>query len=426
MAKIAILGQGYVGLTTGIGLASLGHNVIGIDVDESKIARLTSGKIPIYEPGLEELMKTVVDRGFLEFSNSLDLIDKNIEMVFICVATPTSESGEADLSYVESALSQASKRLSAGSLVVMKSTVPIGTCDRLSGLLKERDIEIASNPEFLSEGNALSEFQNPSRIIVGADNEEAQSRVMDLYESINAPKILCDLTSAETIKHASNSFLALKLSFVNELARLCEVAGADISQVTYGMSLDSRIGDKFLRPGPGWGGSCFPKDTEELAFSSRKFGAPMETVEAAISSNKSTKGRVVESLVAKVGGDVSGKTVAVWGLAFKANTDDTRSSPAVEFIEALINLGAEVRVFDPVANSNGIENVKFCTSALEACEGASALAVLTEWEEFSKVDVSKVALAMGGNPIIFDTRGVLDKDSWSKTFMGFSVLGKSN
>jgi UDPglucose 6-dehydrogenase len=426
MAKIAILGQGYVGLTTGIGLASLGHNVTGIDVDESKIARLTSGKIPIYEPGLEELMKTVVDKRFLKFSSSLDAIDKSTEMVFICVATPTSESGEADLSYVEMSLSQAIDRLSSGSLVVIKSTVPIGTCARLSSSLKNLNIEIVSNPEFLSEGNALGEFQNPSRIIVGADNEDAQSRVMDLYESINAPKMLCDLTSAETIKHASNSFLALKLSFVNELARLCEVAGADISQVTYGMSLDSRIGDKFLRPGPGWGGSCFPKDTEELAFSSRKLGAPMETVEAAISSNKSTKRRVVDALVSKVGGDISGKTVAVWGLAFKANTDDTRSSPAVEFIEALVDLGAAVRVFDPVANSNGIDNVKSCKSALEACEGASALAVLTEWEEFTKVDVNEVERVIGRNPIIFDTRGILDQESWSNTFVGFSVLGKSN
>jgi UDPglucose 6-dehydrogenase len=249
---------------------------------------------------------------------------------------------------------------------------------------------------------------------------------MDLYEGINAPKFMCGLTSAETVKHASNSFLALKLSFVNELARVCEVVGADVSEVTYGMSLDSRIGDKFLKPGPGWGGSCFPKDTEELAISSRKLGAPMETVEAAISSNKRTKERVVESLVAKFGGDISGKTVAVWGLAFKANTDDTRSSPAIELIASLIDLGAAVRVFDPVANSNEIENVKLCKSALEACEGASALAVLTEWEEFSKVDVNEVALAMGGNPIIFDTRGILDTESWSKTFVGFSAIGRSN
>jgi UDPglucose 6-dehydrogenase len=425
MTKITILGQGYVGLTTGIGLASLGHNVTGIDLDESKIARLMSGKIPIYEPGLEALMKTVVDKGFLEFSRSLDGIDKSTDMVFICVATPTSESGEADLSYVESSLSQAIERLSAGSVVVMKSTVPIGTCNRLSALVKERNIEIASNPEFLSEGNALGEFQNPSRIIVGADSEETQKRVMNLYQSIDAPKMMCGLTSAETIKHASNSFLALKLSFVNELARLCEVAGADTSEVTYGMSLDSRIGDKFLKPGPGWGGSCFPKDTEELAFSSRKLGARMETVEAAISSNKRTKSRVVEALVAKVGGDISGKTVAVWGLAFKANTDDTRSSPAVEFIQALNDLGATVRAFDPVANSNGIENVVFCKSALEACEGVSVLAVLTEWDEFSKVDVNEVKLAMEDNPVVYDTRGILDRESWSKTFAGFSVLGKS-
>ena len=424
MTKIAILGQGYVGLTTGIGLASLGHNVTGIDIDESKIARLRSGKIPIYEPGLEELMKTAVDKGFLEFSSSIDVIDKTTEMVFICVATPTSESGEADLSHVEKSLSQATEKLSPGSLVIMKSTVPIGTCARLSPLLKEQNIEIASNPEFLSEGNSLVEFQNPSRIIVGANNQETQTRVMNLFASIKAPKMLCGLNSAETIKHASNSFLALKLSYVNELARLCEVAGADISEVTYGMSLDSRIGNKFLKPGPGWGGSCFPKDTEELAFSSRKFGAPMETLEAAISSNKSTKKRVVDALVAKVGGDISGKTVAVWGLAFKANTDDTRSSPAVEFIEALIYLGATVRVFDPVANVNGIENFKFCKSALEACEGASVLAVLTEWNEFSTVDVNEVEMAMNQNPVIYDTRGILDVGTWSKTFAGFSVLGK--
>jgi UDPglucose 6-dehydrogenase len=369
-------------------------------------------------------MKTVVDKGFLEFSRSLDGIDKSTDMVFICVATPTSESGEADLSYVESSLSQASERLSAGSVVVMKSTVPIGTCDRLSALLKERNIEIVSNPEFLSEGNALGEFQNPSRIIVGADSEETQKRVMNLYQSIDAPKMMCGLTSAETIKHASNSFLALKLSFVNELARLCEVAGADTSEVTYGMSLDSRIGDKFLSPGPGWGGSCFPKDTREIVFTGQSLGSPLFTVEAAVKSNLSRINSIATSVASDLGQNLLGLKVAIWGLAFKANTDDTRDSPSIGISRILADLGAEVVVYDPMAKGGDMDWLTMADSPLAACEGASALLVLTEWPEFSDVEPRLVKERLTASPIIVDTRRVLDAQAWSTFFSKFRVIGQ--
>lgn len=419
MSRIAVVGQGYVGLTTSIGLSSLGHEVIGIDINDDRIKQLQSGQIPIYEPGLEELMNQVVQQGLLGFSNSFDSVSETTEFAFICVATPTSESGRADLTYVDSAIEMVADNLQPESIIVIKSTVPIGTSGSFAEFLSQKNIKIASNPEFLSEGNALFEFQNPSRIVVGADDTKTQQRVTALYDQIDAPRMMCGLTSAETIKHASNSFLAIKLSYVNELAALCEKTGAVLSEVTHGMSLDMRIGDKFLEPGPGWGGSCFPKDTAELAYSAKQLDAQMRTVEAAIESNSRTKDRIVQSIISLAGGSVAGKTVAIWGLAFKANTDDTRDSPAVHVAKALSSQGANIKAYDPIATSNEIENAIMCSSALEACAEASVLVVLTEWKEFGLIPAEHAREVMAGDAAVFDTRNVLDTKNWSRDFTNF-------
>jgi UDPglucose 6-dehydrogenase len=305
---------------------------------------------------------------------------------------------------------------------VMKSTLPIGTAQNLSKKLSSKNLEVVSSPEFLAEGSALDDFHNPSRIVIGSDNPEAATKVMELFEGISAPRILCSLTSAETIKHASNSFLAVKLSYINELAALCNRTGALMSEVTLGMSLDPRIGDKFLRPGPGWGGSCFPKDTSELAKSAKELGAPMLTVEAAIASNAVTKTRVIELIQDQLGGTVTGKNVAIWGLAFKAMTDDIRESPAVEIMNILLDKGATVRAFDPIAKITPRENLNITNSPLEACAGAQALVVLTEWSEFSDIDPNDLRAVMAKDPQVFDTRGVLDSTKWSQVFPRFKAL----
>jgi len=419
LAKIAVIGLGYVGLTSAIGLANLGHNVYGVDIAPAKVEQIKSGALPFYEEGLEGLLeKVLVDKTFTA-NSSYDVVDEQIEFVFICVATPEGESGNADLSFVNSAVDMVSSKLNRNSVVVMKSTLPIGTAEKFSRKLAYRGIAVATNPEFLAEGSALQDFQKPSRIVVGAQDLETATRVMNLYEGISAPILMCGLTSAETIKHASNSFLAIKLSFVNELAALCGATGASMLEVTKGVSLDPRIGDKFLKPGPGWGGSCFPKDTSELAQTAKKFGATMLTVEAAIASNTLTKVRVIEAIETQLDGDLKGKTIAIWGLAFKANTDDTRDSPALEIVNALTKKGAHVKAFDPMVRAHPGATFLPVQSALDACVSAVALIVLTEWSEFSLIKPREVEHVMEPDPFILDTRGVLDSRAWLEVFGGY-------
>jgi UDPglucose 6-dehydrogenase len=398
--------------------------VVGIDINSSRVEKIKSGRLPFFEVGLEAEMLLSFKMKKLEIYSSFEYLHKETEFVFVCVATPEGESGKADLTFVESAISLATPRLSGGegTIIVMKSTLPIGTAQNLSKKLSSKNLEVVSSPEFLAEGSALDDFHNPSRIVIGSDNPEAATKVMELFEGISAPRILCSLTSAETIKHASNSFLAVKLSYINELAALCNRTGALMSEVTLGMSLDPRIGDKFLRPGPGWGGSCFPKDTSELAKSAKELGAPMLTVEAAIASNAVTKTRVIELIQDQLGGTVTGKNVAIWGLAFKAMTDDIRESPAVEIMNILLDKGATVRAFDPIAKITPRENLNITNSPLEACAGAQALVVLTEWSEFSDIDPNDLRAVMAKDPQVFDTRGVLDSTKWSQVFPRFKAL----
>jgi UDPglucose 6-dehydrogenase len=311
----------------------------------------------------------------------------------------------------------------SGSVIVIKSTVPVGTCQSISERLKGTGLSVVSNPEFLAEGSALSDFEHPSRIVVGCDAELSGERVMNLYEGIDSPRMVCDLNSAELIKLASNAFLAIKLSYVNEITELCEKVEADASDVLKGMSLDSRIGSKFLIPGPGWGGSCFPKDTLALASISQKNGSPNGVLEAAIESNVKTFSRVARRVKSLLGGTLEGQKIAVWGIAFKANTDDTRDSPAIEVIRRLLSEGSQICAYDPKAlapNISGLDQVK---SALEATRNSDALLVLTEWNEFANIEPKKVAELMSGT-VVLDTRGVLPEDKWASEFESFHVLGK--
>jgi UDPglucose 6-dehydrogenase len=424
MAEVAVLGLGYVGITSLVGLAKLGHSVLGLDVDISKVSSLKNGLVPIHEPGLNETYRDELNSGRIRFSSSYESLRGFSGIVIVCVSTPATEQGGANLEYLESAIDSLVDVLSRGSIVTIKSTVPIGTCENLSRDLESHGIEIASNPEFLAEGRALADFLEPSRIVVGAKNRAVVDSVMGLFKSIIAPRLVCDLATAESIKYASNSFLALRLSFVNEIASLSEQTGADTSKVLFGMSLDDRIGNKFLSPGPGWGGSCFPKDTRELAFTGRNLGAPLLTVEAAIASNQHQIQSVSAAVAKHFGEDLTGVKIAIWGLAFKANTNDTRDSPSLTVSKTLSDHGAEVVVYDPLAKGDEMNWFKMVESPSVACEGASALLVLTEWPEFAEVNPELVKQSLSQSALIYDTRRILDPKKWSEVFSNFKIIGQ--
>jgi UDPglucose 6-dehydrogenase len=424
VAEVAVLGLGYVGIASLVGLAKLGHNVIGVDTNATKISSLRSGQLPIHEPALRNFYGEVLDSGKVELSSSYEDLSGFNGIVIVCVSTPATESGGANLDNLESAIASLTAVISEGSIIAVKSTVPIGTCESLSKKLEPFGIRVASNPEFLAEGRALEDFLEPSRIVVGSESKEVADSVMSLYELIDSPRLVCGLATAESIKYASNAFLAVKLSFVNEIASLSERTGADTSEVLLGMSMDERIGDKFLSPGPGWGGSCFPKDTKEIVFAGQSLGSPLLTVEAAVESNQNQIHSISNAVVSFFGGNLSGLKVAIWGLAFKANTDDTRDSPSIEISRKLAGLGAEVVVYDPMAKNIDMNWITMMDSAVAACDGASALLVLTEWPEFSEVDPVLVKTRLNISPLIFDTRRILNSTKWSSVFDNFRVLGQ--
>jgi UDPglucose 6-dehydrogenase len=424
VANIVVVGLGYVGLTTMVGLAGLGHRVLGLDVSELKVSQVESGDVPFYEEGLSEALEELTRSDLISFSSSYDRIDENHEFAFVCVSTPQAPSGAADLRMVDNAIDSLIKVLSPGSIVVIKSTVPVGTCSSLAKQLSRSDLHIVSNPEFLSEGRALEDFANPTRIVVGSETLEVSEKVMSLYEDIDCPKINCELAAAELIKHGSNAFLALKLSYVNELAAFSEAVGADITTVTAGMGMDPRIGDRFLQPGPGWGGSCFPKDTQALAFNADSVGVDMKTVKAAIASNAAAMERVFSRVLKLFDGNLQDKKIAVWGLSFKAGTDDTRDSPAVEIVRKLSNHGAKVLAFDPMAKLPPGEEIARSDTEIDAALDAQVLLVLTEWEQFARVEPRSVKAAMAKDAIVLDCRLVLDATSWKQHFERFMVVGK--
>lgn len=414
MAQIAILGTGYVGLCTAAGFSKLGHRVKCFDVVESKIQLLQSAIIPIYEEGLKEIVAEGLGSGTLSFHTQLEDVTEDTEFVFICVPTPQDEDGSADLSYVLAATANVSPLLSDGVTIVVKSTVPVGTAEKVVNAINRPTLNYVSNPEFLREGSAIWDFFHPDRIVVGSDSQKAASEVADLYRQPTVPKVVTSPSSAELIKYAANSFLAIKLSFVNEIAGICEQSGAEINDVIEGIGLDSRIGSKFLNPGPGWGGSCFPKDTRALLAIAESVGVPSEIVKAAVSSNIHTFDRIVNRLSAQFSSGLNGKKIAIWGLAFKANTDDTRESPALEIAQRLLVQGAILTAFDPIAKvPTNLQLIAQCSDPKDAVSGADALLVLTEWPEFSTYDASEFTSLMN-SPLVFDTRRILN-NSWDSS-----------
>ncbi len=421
MSKIAVIGTGYVGLTTSIGLASLGHKVIGFDIDPTKIEKLKNEELPIHEPGLTEMLIQAKSDGNLLFSTDLEESVKDADFVFTCVPTPQDEDGSADLSYVISASDSIKHHLKSGAIVVTKSTVPVGSAQRVELTLNRNDVHVVSNPEFLREGSAVADFKYPDRIVVGAKSELIGQKVMDLYQKIECPKIITSQSSAELIKYASNSFLAIKLSFVNDIAALCELADADAMQVMEGIGLDSRIGNKFLNPGPGWGGSCFPKDTRALASISNDFGIQMPLIDAALESNEKAHKRVADRVMNALGGSLVGTSIGVLGMTFKADTDDTRESPAIAVIERLIGRGAKVKAFDPLIRSYSLTGLEVVDSALDAARDVDALLVLTEWNEFKDLSPQDLLTVMRKNFVV-DTRNLLDKKSWMDAGARFPSL----
>jgi len=424
--RTAVIGTGYVGLTTGACLAHLGHHVICADIDSEKIAKLRAGFIPIVELGLSELVKNGIASGHLSFVVGSAEAVKNCEIAFLCVPTPQGEDGSADLTYIQQAAKDISASLPFEAIVVNKSTVPVGSTKVVERALERPDVKVVSNPEFLREGSAVQDFLKPDRVVIGSDDQAAAMKVAALYDGLATRVVITDPASAETIKYAANAFLATKLSFINAIAAICEGVGADINDVVVGMGSDKRIGESFLRPGPGWGGSCFPKDSRALIKIAQDANYSFDLLKGVITVNDEQFNRVVDKIVQAIGGDVNGKTIAIWGFTFKAGTDDLRDSPSIQVIQRLINRGAKVQGFDPtVANlKTGIpENVKVCGSAIEATVGADALAVLTEWEDFKWVSPIEVAAVMRGKQII-DARNLLSRKDWERAGFDYQGIGR--
>jgi len=408
--NITMIGAGYVGLTTGACLAELGHRVICVDQDENRVAMLRRGDIPIYEPGLEELVARHGAAGALRFSCDSSTAVKAADAVFLAVGTPSRRDGDVDLSFVEAAARQIAPALPPNCVVVVKSTVPVGTCRFLREVIAESraalDFSVASNPEFLREGSAVSDFLNPDRVVIGSDDARARGLLEAIYAPFRARgvPVLCTTNgNAELIKYSANAFLALKIGFINDVADLCEQAGGDVGTVALGIGLDKRIGQSFLAAGPGFGGSCFPKDTRTFAATGRRFGAPQTLVETLIESNEARRQRLAERILAALGPRLRGARVAVLGLAFKADTDDVREAASLAIIPILQEAGCAVRASDPKANDAAarvLSGVQFFSDPLEAAKGADLVAVLTEWEAFRRLDLGRLAQAMRGDTLV--------------------------
>ena len=423
MAHLAIIGTGYVGLTTGACLAHLGHDVVCADIDEEKVAGLSRGEVPIVEEGLGDLVVEGLANGRLQFVvGALEAVS-DCEAAFLCVPTPQGGDGSVDLSFVEAAVAEMAEAMPPAALIVNKSTVPVGSTQVVERVMQRTDVKVVSNPEFLREGSAVRDFLFPDRIVIGSDDQEAAEKVASFYDDIDAPILITDPASAETIKYASNAFLATKLSFVNALAAVCEGVGADVNDVVKGLGYDRRIGHQYLQPGPGWGGSCFPKDTMALLRIAESGGYDFRFLGGVIAVNEEQFNRVADKVSKAVGGDLSGRTVAVWGLTFKAGTDDMRDSPSLSVIDRLLADGATVRAFDPtVATHRGglDERVAVGSDPLVVCKGADVVVVLTEWDEFADIDPAEVATLMVGRGVV-DTRNLLDRDAW--VGQGFDYVG---
>jgi UDPglucose 6-dehydrogenase len=426
-----MIGSGYVGLVSGACFADFGHDVTCVDKDESRIAALERGEIPIFEPGLEEIVATNVRQKRLSFTRNLAPAVAAADAVFIAVGTPSRRGdGHADLGYVYAAAAEVADALEGFTVIVTKSTVPVGTGDEIERIIRERrpdaDFAVVSNPEFLREGAAITDFKRPDRIVVGTDDTRAREVMSEIYRPLylnQPPVVFMARRTAELTKYAANAFLATKITFINEIADLCEKAGADVQDVARGIGLDNRIGPKFLHAGPGYGGSCFPKDTMALVKTAQEFGAPIRIVETVAASNETRKRRMADKILEACGGSVTGKTVAVLGVAFKPNTDDMRDAPSLVILPALQSLGASVRAFDPEAMGQArplLADVAFCDDAYECIRGANVLVILTEWDAFRALDLARIKTLLA-EPVIVDLRNIYNPDDVRKR--GFSYTG---
>ena len=414
--RIAVVGSGYVGLVTGVCLADFGHEVICVDKEAGKIAALARGEVPIFEPGLAELVKANLGAGRLVFTTELASAVAGAEVVFIAVGTPSRRGdGHADLTYVYAVAREVAAAVTGFTVVATKSTVPVGTGDEVAHIIAsvnpDADVAVVSNPEFLREGAAIEDFKRPDRIVVGLDDERAREVMTEVYRPLylnQAPLLFTDRRTSELIKYAANAFLAMKITFINEVADLCEAAGANVQEVARGIGLDGRIGSKFLHAGPGYGGSCFPKDTTALVKIGQDFGSPMRLVETTVSINDQRKRAMSRKVIAACGGDVRGKTIGILGLTFKPNTDDMREAPSLDIIRGLQDRGARIVAFDPqgmAAARDLVENVTFAESAYGVAEGVDAVVLVTEWNEFRSLDLERLKSAMA-SPTFIDLRNV--------------------
>jgi UDPglucose 6-dehydrogenase len=422
-----VIGTGYVGLVTGACLADLGHTVICCDQDTEKIKLLSGGNIPIYEADLEGIVQRNLESGTLTFTTDIPSAVNGSEFVFITVGTPSDVNGKADLTQVDSVSRDIARAIHSYKVIINKSTVPVGSTRRVQMLIEQsmeefHEFDVVSNPEFLREGTAVYDFMNPSRIVIGSDSQKAVMRMTELYKGLNAPLLVTDPVSAEMIKYASNTFLATKVSFINAISNLCEAVGADVREVSLGMGYDERIGFEFLKAGPGFGGSCFPKDCRALLRISNENGYDFELLEGVLKVNSEQYDRMIRK-VERAAGGLKGKKIAVFGLAFKANTDDVRESPALYITRGLIDGGASVTVYDPQAMENAraeLEGARFAQDPYQAVSGAEVLVLLTEWDEFKWLDYSRVLKSMS-EPKVVDTRNCLDPAVLRK--LGFTYEG---
>ncbi|EAP78038.1 UDP-glucose dehydrogenase family protein [Roseovarius nubinhibens] len=434
--KIAMIGTGYVGLVSGVCFSDFGHDVVCVDKDPNKIAMLERGEVPIFEPGLDRLMEKNVEAGRLSFTGDLKSAVDGAEAVFIAVGTPTRRGdGHADLSYVMAAAEEIAQAASDYVVIVTKSTVPVGTNRRVKQVVKKAnpglDFDVASNPEFLREGAAIDDFMKPDRIVVGVQSDRAAEVMAEVYRPLylrDFPILTTDLESAEMIKYAANAFLATKITFINEIAALCERTGADVKKVSHGIGLDGRIGNKFLHAGPGYGGSCFPKDTRALARIGQEHGLPMQITEKVISVNEEMKRRMIDKLLDLCSGSFNGKTVAVLGVTFKPNTDDMRDAPSLTIVPAMVGAGAKVRVCDPQGHHEGealLPGVQWVDDPYKAAQKADLLVILTEWNEFRALDLKRLAKRMQ-TPRMADLRNIYSpKDAKRAGFEAYDSVGRA-
>ena len=431
--RITVIGTGYVGLVAGACLADMGNDVICVDNNDEKLKKLEQGIIPIYEPGLEELVKSNVLENRLNFTSDIDMAVKKSEVCFIAVGTPQDEDGSADLHYVLGVAEEIAKAMNGYKVIVDKSTVPVGTAEKVAEIIRKHtdyDFDVVSNPEFLKQGNAVDDFLLPDRVVIGSNSEKATAIMQDIYSPFfrtGNRVIVMDVKSAEMTKYASNSFLATKISFMNEIAQLCEKVGANAEMVRVGMSTDSRIGNKFLFPGLGYGGSCFPKDVKALIKTGADNGIDMNIIKSADETNKQQRQLFINKIIAKFGEDLTGKTFAVWGLAFKPKTDDMREAPAITIINDLLNRGAKVQAYDPKAMNSAkyhFQNrITYAKSSYEALNNADALLLLTEWNEFRRPDMDRIKELLK-TPIIFDGRNQYNMERTVQRGFEYVCVGK--